>query len=308
MKNSYDLIIVGGGSAGTAAAIYARRQNLETLMITKTIGGQMAQKSVEIENYPGFPEISGFDLIQKFTEQLKKFKTEILFDTVEKIEKKNLDFSIFTSGGKSFFTKAVIVASGSEKRLLNLEKEKELVGKGISYCSTCDAPFFSGKTVAVVGGGNAGFEAAFELTKFAKKVYILEFNPEVLADEVNKKLLAGRSNVELIVNAKVTEILENDFVEGLKYEDLKTKQTKELKLEGIFVEIGWNPSTKFLDKDLVDFNEKGEVVVDLATNETKTPGLFGAGDVTIVPFKQLIVSAGEGAKASLSAIKYIKNL
>lgn len=308
MENLYDLIIVGGGSAATAAGIYARRQNLKTLLIAKTLGGQMAQKAVEIENYPGFNSISGLDLITKFSDQLKKFKTEILFDAVVKIEKEKSEFSVFTETNDIFKAKAVIVASGSEKRFLNVPREKEFVGKGVSYCSICDGAMFQGKTVAVIGGGNAGFEAAFNLSKIAKKVYIIEFNQEVLADEENKKILDGNSKIEIITGARVSEILGDKFVEGLKYEDLINKEIKELKLEGIFIEIGWKPATGFLNENLCDFNERGELVIDFKANITKTPGLFAAGDVTNTPYKQILVSAGEGAKAALSAIRYLKDL
>ena len=182
----YDLIIVGAGPAGVSAGIYAGRQKLNTLLIAKAFGGQMARKSVDIENYPGFDKISGLELIQKFEKHLRKQKIDIERDEVIKIKKFKEGFSVLTKSKQQFQSKAVIVASGADPRPLEVPGEKEFIGKGVSYCTTCDAPMFEGKTVAVVGGGNSGFEAVFALAKYAKKIYLLEYGSEVRADLENQ--------------------------------------------------------------------------------------------------------------------------
>jgi len=303
----YDLIIIGGGPAGITAGIYASRQKLNTLLITKNFGGQVTRKAVKIENYPGFLEISGQQLIEKLVNHLKSYPVSIELDEVSKVEKKEGGFLVRTKNQKTFEAKAIIVTSGADPRPLEAEREKEFIGKGVSYCVTCDGPLFKGKTVAVVGGGNAGFEAAIFLSDFAKKIYILEYNPQPAADEKNQTEAQKTGKVELITNAKVKKILGKDFVEGLIYEDRETGQEKELSVKGIFIEIGSQPATSFV-KGLVEFNERDEIKVNPFTGETSTPGIFAAGDADDVPYKQIIIACGEGAKAALSAISYLKNL
>jgi thioredoxin-disulfide reductase len=302
----YDLIIIGGGPAGATAGIYASRKKLKTLLITKNFGGLMAGKSVTIENYPGFEEISGSELIARFEKHLKKQEIEIENDSVVKIEKINQGFSVLTEEKRQFQSKAVIVASGSEPRNLGLPEEKEFIGRGVSYCSTCDGPFFSNKNVAVAGGGNSGFETAISLTDYAKKVYILEAGKEVRADEVLQEKAKQTGKIEVITEASIKKIQGERFVNSLVFEDQK-KDLKTLEVQGLFVEIGWQPATSFL-KGLIDLNEKGEIVIDFENNQTSVPGLFAAGDSSSVLYKQIIVAAGEGAKAALSAYNYLNNL
>jgi thioredoxin-disulfide reductase len=302
----YDLIIVGGGPAGITAGIYGARYKLKTLLITKDFGGQIAKKAVPIENYPGFKEISGLELIQKFKEHLEKFKIETEIDLVIKIEK-NKNFSVLTKNGKKFESKSVIIASGADPRPLKVQGEKEFIGKGVSYCTVCDAPLFKEKTAAVIGGGNAGFEAAIALSRWAKKIYILEYGERVMADLENQELAKKMGKVEIITNALLKEIKGERFVNAIIYQDRKTGENKELKVEGVFVEIGSQPASSFAG-DLVDFNEKGEIKVDFETFQTKTPGLFAAGDVNEGKYKQIVTAAGEGAKAALAAAEYLRNL
>jgi thioredoxin-disulfide reductase len=302
----YDLIIVGGGPAGITAGIYGARYKLKTLLITKDFGGQIAKKAVPIENYPGFKEISGLELIQKFKEHLKKFKIETEIDLVIKIEK-NKNFSVLTKNGKKFESKSVIIASGADPRPLKVQGEKEFIGKGVSYCTVCDAPLFKEKTAAVIGGGNAGFEAAIALSRWVKKIYILEYGERVMADLENQELAKKMGKVEIITNALLKEIKGERFVNAIIYQDRKTGENKELKVEGVFVEIGSQPASSFAG-DLVDFNEKGEIKVDFETFQTKTPGLFAAGDVNEGKYKQIVTAAGEGAKAALAAAEYLRNL
>jgi alkyl hydroperoxide reductase subunit F len=305
MKAIYDLIIIGGGPAGISAGIYAARQRLNTLLITKNFGGQIARKAVGIENYPGFKEISGLDLIKKFTEHLKKFNIEILQDSVVKVRRAGRMFSILTGTRKKTKARAVIVASGADPRPLEVPGEKKFIGKGVSYCTACDAPLFAKKEVAVVGGGNAGFEAAIALSSWAKKVYILEYFPEVRADAKNQERVSKIKKVEVITSVVLKKVEGKEFVSSVSFEDKKTKTLKKLSVEGVFVEIGSQPATSFV-KGLVNFNKKDEIIIDPKTMQTKTPGLFAAGDVTDVVYKQVVIAAGEGAKATLSVSNYLQ--
>ena len=305
MEKAYDLIIIGGGPAGITAGIYAARQKVNTLLIAKSFGGQMARKSVAIENYPGFEEISGLDLIQRFEKHLRKQKIDIERDSVTKMKKIGKIFSVLTSSRKRFQTKTVIITSGADPRPLEVPGEKKFIGKGVSYCSICDGPLFVDKIVAVIGGGNAGFEASIALANYAKKIYILEYASKVGADEENQEKAEKTKKVEVITNAALKQIKGKEFVNSIVYQDRKTKKEKTLPLEGIFVEIGSQPATSFI-KGLVDFNERDEIKTNPKTCQTKTPGLFAAGDVTEVKYKQIVIAAGQGAKAAFSAYEYLQ--
>jgi len=306
LSTLYDLIIIGGGPAGITAGIYAARQKLNTLLITKSFGGQMLKKSEMIENYPGFEEISAFELIQKFEKQLKKQKIDIEMDEVTKVGKREKFFFVNTKSKNKFKAKAMIIASGADPRPLEVPGEKEFLGRGVSYCVTCDGPLFEGKTVAVIGGGNSAFEAAIFLVKLARKIYILEYGENVRADAENQERVKKTGKVEIITNAQVMKIQGKQFVNSLIYEDRKTGKEKKLLVEGVFIEIGSQPATSFV-KDLVDFNERDEIVVEFETSQTKTPGLFAAGDCNVGKFKQIITACGEGAKASLAVHDYLQN-
>ena len=303
----YDLIIIGGGPAGITAGIYAARQKLKTLLITKSFGGQVARKAVAIENYPGFEQISGQELIQKLEKHLRKYKIDIEQDEVIKVEKKDQHFFILTNGKGKFQSKTVIVASGADPRPLEVPGEKKFIGRGLSYCVTCDAPVFSNKTVAVIGGGNAGFEAAIFLANYAKKIYILEAGSKVGADQFNQEKVKKIKKIEVISSAILKRIEGKKFVEKIIYQNKKTKKNITLPLEGIFVEIGSQPATSFI-KGLVDFNKKDEIKVDFETCQTKTEGLFAVGDLNVGPYKQIVTAAGEGAKAALAAYDYLSRL
>lgn len=303
----YDLIIIGGGPAGIAAGIYAARQKLNTLLIAKGFGGQMARKAVDIENYPGFKKISGLELIQKFEKHLRKQKIDIERDSVTKIKKVGKNFSVLTGSRKKFQAKAVIVASGADPRLLEVPGEKKFIGRGVSYCVQCDAPFFTDKKVVVIGGGNAGLEAALALSSYAKKIYILEFKSEGGADQIIQERAEKTAKIKVITSAALKKIQGKDFVESIVYQDRNSQELQTLKAEGVFVEIGSIPATGFV-KDLVDFSERDEIKIDPKTNMTCTPGLFAAGDVTDVKHKQIVVACGEGVKAALSVYDYLQKL
>jgi len=287
------------------AGIYVARQKIKTLLITKDFGGQMARKAVMIENYPGFEEISGIELIQRFEKQLRKLPVEIEQNTVKEIKKENDIFKVFTGDKKLFQSKTVIVASGADPRPLEIEGEKEFIGKGVSYCVSCDGPLFANKIVAVVGGGNAGFEAAIALSNYAKKVYILESGEKLKADAALQGKVEKLKKISVITQAFLQKIQGKNFVEAIVYQDKNSKKIIALDVQGIFVEIGSQPATSFV-KDLVDFNGKDEIIIDPKTAMTRTWGLFTAGDVDDVPYKQIVIACGEGAKAAISASIYLQ--
>ncbi|OGZ65318.1 MAG: hypothetical protein A3D34_01855 [Candidatus Staskawiczbacteria bacterium RIFCSPHIGHO2_02_FULL_33_16] len=302
---TYDLIIIGAGPAGISAAVYAVRQRLNMLIISKDIGGQVAKKAVDIENYPGFDKISGSELVELYQKQLKANNLLVQQDEVLGIQKKDGIFFVSTKSKKVYESISVIITSGAESKLINVPGEEEFSGKGVSYCSLCDGPIFKDKIVAVVGGGNNGFESALFLSNYVKKIFILEFSDKVKADQENQDLVFKNKNIEVITNAKVVKIEGKVFVNSITYEDLKNNKEITLEVNGVFVEIGYTPSTLFVG-DLVDLNEKGEIVFDPENLKTKTPGLFSAGDCNVSKYKQIVMASGEGAKAALSAYEYIK--
>ena len=334
----YDLIIIGAGPAGVAAGVYAARQKLHILMVSKDIGGQVAKKAVDIENYPGFEKISGPELVELYKKQLKANELNVILGEVVSIKKQdtrnnNQIFTVETKSGKTHEAISVIVTSGAKSRLINVPGEEEFSGKGVSYCSLCDGPIFKNKDVAVVGGGNNGFESALFLSNYVKHVTILEYGDTVNADAENQELVSKNPNIEIITNAKVTKIEGKVFVNAIYYEDRSPtpslrqvartsrvtgvpdsgapqgdaaiSREKKLDVSGVFVEIGYNPATGFLG-ELVELNDKKEVMFNPETLETKTPGLFSAGDCNVSKYKQIVMASGEGAKAALSAYNYIK--
>lgn len=301
----YDLIIVGGGPAGITAGIYAGRLKIKTLLITKEFGGQIGKKAVDIENYPGFEKITGPELVKKMETQLRKEEIDIEMEEVLKIEKKENSFLVKTKSGKEFEAISLVLSSGSNPRPLEVPGEKEYIGKGVTYCALCDGPVFADKSVAIIGGGNAGFETAIFLSKIVKKIYILEFGSEVKAFESNQKLVEQTGKAKIITNAKLKEIHGEDFVKYITYEDKETGESKSIEVQGVFVEVGHMPATAYA-KGLVDFNERDEIKVKPETCETSTPGIFSAGDMNEGIFKQIVTAAGEGSKSALAAHNYIQ--
>jgi thioredoxin reductase (NADPH) len=303
-NNIFDTIIIGAGAAGLTAAIYSARRTLKTLIISKDIGGQTAT-ATEIENYPGFDLISGPELMDKFKKQAEKNKTQFANGEISKIEQENEIFKIKTSS-EEFLSKTVILAFGLEHRELGIPGEKEFKGRGVSYCATCDASFFKNKTVAVVGGGNSALDAAELLSKIAAKIYLIhrrdKFKGEqILIDRVNQA-----KNIEIIMNKQVLEIKGNNKLNSILIADFPNKKSqKEIKVDGLFIEIGYVAKTDWL-KDLVKLNEKGEIIVS-ADGETSVPGIFAAGDITTISYKQIVISAGEGAKAALQSYRYLQS-
>ncbi|MBU0672510.1 MAG: FAD-dependent oxidoreductase [Candidatus Margulisbacteria bacterium] len=295
-----DLIIIGAGPAGITAAVYAARKKLDFAVISRDIGGQTAW-SLEVENYTGYQFIPGPELAMKFREHLEKFDFELREgESVKTIEKTGQIFKVTTTKGDVLESKAVIVATGKRPKLLGVPGEGKFKGKGLTYCATCDGPLFTGKNVAVIGGGNSGLDATMQLMRLAKKVYLINSVDKLTGDPIMQERIAQAVNVEVINSAKVLQISGEQFVKALKVEI--NGQERDLPVEGIFVEIGLVPNSKFVD--LAEKNERGEIVVNAAA-ETSVEGLFAAGDVTNVPEKQIIVAGGEGAKATLTAFKYL---
>jgi len=306
----YDLIIIGGGPAGITAGIYAGRQRMNTLLITKEFGGQMAKKATEVCNYPGFPRISGLELIEKFVDHLKIQETvEIKTAEVGKIDKHDGIFTITTIDNEKIESRSVIIATGADPRPLEAVGEKEFIGKGVGYCVTCDGPLFKSKAVAIIGGGNSGLEAALFMERYAAKIYVLEFESELKADQENKNEIEKSDKIEVITSASVREIKGSSssggMVAALVYEDQISKEMKTLEVQGVFIEIGTQPATS-LAKGLVEFTKRDEIMVELETFATKTPGLFAAGDNNSGHYKQIITAAGEGCKVALAAYDYLR--
>lgn len=302
----YDLIIIGGDSAGLTAGIYACRKKLKTIIITKQIGGQSVLTN-NIENFPGFKLISGRELIAKERAQAEKYGAEIKEGIiVSGIKKENKNFIVESEKGEKFETKSIIVATGGKPRQLNISGEKEFKNKGVAFCSICDAPLFQEKDVVVIGSGNAGLESALDLIKYANKIYILESDSKIKGDEYLQERLKKTGKINFITNALTEEIKGTTFVEKIIYKEKISGEKKEISAQGVFINIGWVPATDFL-KGFLKLNEKGEIVVNPKTMETSVRGIFAAGDVTDGLYKQNVIAAADGAKAALSAYNYLSS-
>lgn len=299
---TYDVIIIGAGPAGLTAGIYAARREMRALILSKDIGGQMMW-AAEIENYPGFKSIKSTELIAKMSQQVKALGVEIKLAEVKRIEKEGENFKVRTEED-DFLGKTVIAALGASPRRLAIPGEKKLSGKGVSYCANCDGPFFKGKTVAVVGGGNSALDAAEVLSKIASKVYLIHRRDKFKAFEALIKEVEDKDNIECLLDSEVKEIIGKNKVEKIKIVNNKKENAKELAVDGIFIEIGHVSKTDLV-ASLVERNEKNEIIVD-EKGKTKTPGLYAAGDVTNIPFKQIVAAAGEGTIAALAAYQYIQ--
>ena len=299
----YDLIIIGGGPAAMSAGIYAARKKINTLIITKNIGGQ-AIEAYEVENYLGVSGLMGTDLVKKFSEHLKKFVTDIKEgEIVETIEKAEQNFTVKTNKN-AYQSKSIIIASGKSPRELDVPGAKEFAGKGIVYCATCDAPLFKNKTVAIVGAGDAGVDTAWQLTQYADKIYLINKYADLRGDDLTlQEKVKNHSLIEIINQAEIKIIKGTRFVESLIYKQNSTE--KEINVDGIFIEIGSMPNSQFA-KGTLDLSEKEEIIVNPKNNSTSIPGIFAAGDVTDIKEKQIIIAAGEGAKAALNVYNYLK--
>ncbi len=299
----YDVIIVGAGAAGLTAAIYTCRKNLTTAIISVDVGGQ-TNLTNHIENYPGVDPMPGPTLMQKFLDNAKSFGAELVTGKVNKVDHKGDGFVVTLGDGTLLEARAVIMCSGTVPRELGIPGEAKFLGRGLSTCTTCDAPLFKNKVTAVIGGGNAAVEGALELAQVgAKKVYLVHRRNEFRADEITMDKVKKSKLIELTTPYEPVEIVGDKFVSGFKIRHAETKQEKTLELQGVFKEIGHVVDISSI-KHLVKVNERNEVIID-GGNRTSVPGIFAAGDLTTVPYKQTVISAGEGAKAALSCYQWL---
>jgi thioredoxin reductase (NADPH) len=301
----YDLIVVGGGPAGLTAAIYAARRAMKTLVLAKEFGGQAVYAS-KVENFPGFDLIPGYELMEKMKAQAERLGAEVRNVEATEIKKENDVFSVRDKDGGSYESRTLVLSFGAVPKKLGLPNEDKFKGNGISYCATCDAPFYKNKNVAVVGGGNAALDAALLLAKFAKQVYLIHRREEFKAEEVRVSDAKKLQNVEIILNSEVKEIKGEKNIAGITVVNAKTGAPRDLEVNGMFVEIGHIVESEFVSK-MVSLDLRRQIIVN-EKNETNVPGAFAAGDATTVPYKQIVIAAGEGAKAALSAYSYLQKI
>lgn len=303
----YDLLIIGGGPASLNAALYSKRKGVNVGIIAKDIGGQVADTS-SVENYLGYPSITGEGLIQKFKDHVNELSIPILkHATVSsiKIVPNSSIKELVLSNGDSYKAKSLIIATGSKPKQLGVPGELEFLGKGVAYCAICDGPLFIDKEIIVAGGGNSAVEAAIDLSKIGNQVTLIH-RSDLKADKILINQLLQLTNVNILLHTQIEEILGDKFVTGVKVLEKKTQSTSIIPAHGVFVEIGYLPNSDYL-KELLLLNEKGEIVVDLY-GKTNVEGIFAAGDVTNIPYKQIIISAADGAKCALSANEYLNVL
>ncbi|MFB0526754.1 MAG: NAD(P)/FAD-dependent oxidoreductase [bacterium] len=295
----FDLIIIGAGPAGITASVYAARKKMSLLVITRDIGGQAAW-SGDIENYTGYQFITGPELAGKFEEHMRKYGIE-LKENEQVLEIKKKDEGVWVKTDKATYEgKTAIIASGKRSKELGVPGEREFKNRGLTYCATCDGPLFAGKDVAVIGGGNSALDATLQLIRIAKHIYLIDIAPDLTGDLVMREKVRESNKVSILNSTQVIAVVGERMVSGIKIRREDKEET--LAVEGVFVEIGLIPNSEFA-KDL-EKNRLGEIKVN-SYNETNIPGIFAAGDVTDVPEKQIIVAAGEGAKAALSAFRYL---
>ncbi len=294
----YDLIIIGAGPAGITAAIYSARKKINFAVITNVTGGQVIENLV-IENYTGYQEISGLDLIARFEEHLKEFEFDLISANVDSV-KKNKVFEV-RAAQKVYKSRSVLICTGAVPKYLGVEGEVEYKNRGLSYCATCDGPLFAGKDIAIIGGGNTAITTALQMDKIASKIVIIDSAKRLSADEVLITKIMASNKLEVHHEAKVTAIYGDQFVKGL--EILSKRKKSNIEVEGIFINIGYMPATGFLEGEVL-LNEKDEIIVDLL-NHTNVKGIFAAGDCTDIPYKQIIIAAGHGATAALSINNYL---
>ena len=296
----FDTVIVGAGPAGLTAAVYCARKLMRTIIISENVGGQ-AMWSWAIENYMGFRVITGEDLIKKFEEQVHEAHVSLELDSVQAVTQEGDRFAVRTVSGNTYRSKTAIVTSGKQPRTLGIEGEDRLMGRGISVCSTCDGPLYRGKDVAVVGGGNSALQTAIEMSRIARSV-VLIVRSTIRADEVYK-IQFGKLGIKAYLNHEIVGLLGREALTGIVIKDRSTGEEKTLDIEGVFLEIGLVPNVDFV-ADILTLNDKREIMID-ENNHTSVDGLFAAGDVTCVKSKQIIVAAGDGAKAALEAYEYV---
>ncbi len=304
----YDVVVVGGSAAGLTAALYTARQGLRTLVLTKDIGGQMLLTN-DIQNYPGFDSIGGFDLATKFKDQAELYGAEFVYEEVVSLEEHDecpgLCYRVRTTGGE-YHTPAVILAFGKTPKDLGVPGEETLKGRGVSYCAVCDGPLFRGKTVAVVGSGDQALEAVNYLANIASAIYLIHSHEKPIGSEEMVKQVLALPSVISIANSKAVALKGGPKLERIVVANAETGETKEVEADGLFIEIGYVAKTEFL-RDFVRLNTRNEVEID-REGMTSRAGIFAAGDVTETPYKQAVISAGQGCAAALSAYNYVQRM
>jgi len=302
-REPYEVLIVGGGPAGASAAIYAARKGIRTGVVAERFGGQVMD-TVGIENFISVPYTEGPKLVASLEQHVKEYEVEVITEQSAAKLKKGELIEVELASGATLKSRSVILATGARWREMNVPGEQEYRGKGVAYCPHCDGPLFKGKSVAVIGGGNSGIEAAIDLAGIVKDVTVLEFSDTLRADSVLVKKAESLPNITIIKQAMTTEVLgDGNKVIGLKYKDRKTDESHVVDVAGIFVQIGLVPNSEWL-KDSLELTERGEIVID-SHGATSMPGVFAAGDVTATPYKQIIISMGSGATAALGAFDHL---
>ena len=306
-KEAFDVLIVGGGPAGAAAAVYAARKGIRTGVASERFGGQVLD-TMGIENFISIKETEGPKFAHALEEHVRNYDVDVMNLQRAKALVPNTGpgkdlIEIQLESGASLKSRSIVISTGARWRNINVPGEREYKNKGVAYCPHCDGPLFKGKRVAVIGGGNSGVEAAIDLAGIVGHVTLIEFDTALRADAVLQRKLASLKNVTVFTHAQTTEITGDQKVNGLIYKDRASGELKKVELEGVFIQIGLVPNTDWL-KGVVELSRHGEIVVD-AKGQTSVPGVFAAGDVTTVPFKQIIIAAGEGAKAALSAFDHL---
>ncbi len=300
----YDLIIIGAGPAGMTAAIYAARRKIKFLILSLDIGGQISWSS-DVDNYPGLPDLPGVEIVKRFRKHINDYNIKPIIGDVVNIKRKGKILSVQTKKNSSE-TKAIIIASGKKPKKLDVPGEEEFLNKGVNYCAICDAPLLKEKTVAVIGSGNSGLDASLVLSKYAKKVYLIDLAPKIVGEPYLRDKVIENKKITFIGNAKIKEILGDKIVNAIKYEI--DGQEKLLKLDSVFIEIGLVSRVDFAK--IIKKNKWGEIKIFRKTithkeNMTNIPGVFAAGDVTDIPAKQIAAAVGEGCKAALASFNYI---
>jgi len=296
----YAALIIGAGPAGLTAGVYCARKMLNTLIVSENIGGQ-ALESWAIENYMGYRVVTGEDLMKKFEEQVRILNIRLELDRVVSIRKVENIFEVKTAADKTFRARSIILTQGKKPKKLGVANEEQYLGRGLSICSTCDGPLYKGKRVAVVGGGNSALQTALEMSKIATSVSLI-VRSSIRADPIYTERLASVTNITVHTGTRISALQGEKFLSGITIKDGKGNE-QQIGLDAVFIEIGWTPNTEMLE-GLVDLNDQKEVIVDV-NGCTSRPGIFAAGDITNAKSKQIIIAAGEGAKAALEAYEYL---
>ncbi|MFX0047104.1 MAG: NAD(P)/FAD-dependent oxidoreductase [Candidatus Hermodarchaeota archaeon] len=299
-EKTYDLIVLGGGPTAIACAIYAARFAMDVLVIGKIFGGLIATTHV-VENYPGITSTSGQGLMDMFKDHMNSLSIPYISDEIRSVEQAD-DHFILHSFFQKFKAKSIVIATGSERKKLGIPGEEEFTGRGVSYCATCDGPFYKNKIVCVIGGSDSAAKEALFLSQNVKKVYIIYRGEEIRAEPINKKRVEENQNIEIIYNTNVTEIRGDNTVKSVIFDN-----GKEFEVDGVFIEVGSNPNSDLAKRIGIKTNEKDEIIIN-RKSETNIPGVFAAGDVADAPFKQAITGVAEGVVAAYSAFDYIKDI